>query len=620
MKNIITNAADITVLDLIDQTFKTGGGPTTVGATVVQASKGPVGEVVQVTATNWEDIFGIPFPAKVGTKMEGLRHLNDAVQNCVWVNVVRVVAEDARFPSISLKQVVDKGAWADETVYALNDIVTVADGTLICILAHTSETPAPTVATPGTNWEEYTTTSVNSNHAFGSTLALGTGFMLQVWAVDGDKSENRSFEIEKIINHTGAWVAETVYAVNDVATMAADGLEYVVRNAHTAGASEPTPATDANWRPLTNDDKRFVINFYDKTVSGEEYVLETYTVGIVETDFDDMGRPAFIESVLEQRSDRFRCDLGVSLDWAGIQDSLDEAVKTVFTGGGDGGDPTTQDYIDAWDTFRNESIVCFLLFAAGNYDEAVLSNCIDIASDRHISFFFDAPYYLDDDAALVWLQNTSLSGRQAACYYCPHGATDEWYGGKTAWGVSGAVAAACAKGDANFTGSTPGVHYSPAGVARGYLDRVGVKALFPADNINRDDYYEARINPVIPGEDGGLVIDDSLTVHFQQNYSRFVWVNRIANYIDHRFVELAGQFKHEPDGITERGLTKGIKAILDEMVTSEALSAPREPDIDGDSPYVFTVTQQEIDLWLVEWAFCPTGSARRIAGQPKLIK
>ena len=616
MKNIITNAADITVLGLIDQTYKTGGGPTAIGGTVIQSPKGPVGEITQVT-DDWQDIFGTPYPAKVGAKMEGLRHLNDAAAECAYVNVVRVVASDAQFPSIAVKQVQDKGAWADETEYSLNDIVTVADGQLICTTAHTSETPAPTVASPGTNWAAYTSSMVTAAHTFGSTLALGTGFMLQVWPIDGDDSTNRSFEIEKILNHKGAWVTETEYLVNDVATIS--GAEYVCRNAHTSDA-EPTPATDANWRALTARDKRFTINFYDKTVAGDEYLLETYEVGILETDVDDMGRPAFIESVLEQQSDIFRCDLGISLTWAAIQDSLGEATKTTFTGGTAGGDPTSQDYIDAWDVFRNENIPVFLLFAAGNYDESVLANCIDIASDRHISFFFDVPYYLDSDAAETWIRETSLSGRQAATYYCPYAATDRWYGGKTGWGVSGAVAAACAKGDANFTGSTPGIHYAPAGAKRATLARTGVKAIFPSDAINRDDFYSARINPVISGDNGGLVIDDSLALHYEQNYSRFVWVNRIANYIDHRFVELAQQFKHEPDGITYRGLTRGIKAILDELVTSEALSKPREPEYDGDSPYIFTVTQQEIDLWLVDWSFCPTGSARRIAGQPRLIK
>jgi len=619
MKNIITNAAEITVLDLIDQTFKTGGGPTTIGATVVRASKGPVGEIVQVTYNNWEDYFGMPYPAKAGQHMEGLRHVNDAAQDCAYVNVVRVVADDARFPSLAIKHIDDKGDWATETAYLANDVVTVADGQLICILAHTSDDPAPTVEVPGVNWEEYPGVEEQDNHAYGATLALGDGYLLQVWPVDGDPSTNRSFEIEKLINHKGDWEAETIYSENDVAEFP-DGNEYLCRNDHSSEEEAPDPDDSPNWRLLTNQDKRFKINFYDKTISGEEYLLESYVVGIVETDRDDMGRPNFIESVLQQQSDRFRCDLGVSLEWDEIQDTLDEVSKTAFAGGSNGGEPETQDWIDAWDMFRDESIPMFLLFAAGNYDESVLANCIDIAEARHVNFFFDVPYYLDAAAALLWLKSTSLSSRQASCYYCPFGATDEWYGGKTAWGASGAVAAACAQGDANFTGSTPGIHYSPAGVKRGRLERVGVTPLFPGDNLNRDDFYTGRINPVIAWDDGGLVIDDSLTVFFLQSYSRFVWVNRIANYIDHRFVELANQFKHEPDGITYRGLAKGIKAILDELVTSEALSSPREPDIDGDSPYQFTVTQQEIDLWLVDWSFCPTGSARRIAGQPRLIK
>jgi hypothetical protein len=617
MKNIITNAADITVLELIDNTFKTGGGPTAIGGTVLEASKGPVGEVVQVNADNWQDIFGMPFPAKAGGKMEGLRHLNDAVQEAVYVNVVRVVASDARFPSISIPQIIDRGAWAASTNYVLNDVVTVSDGRLLCIIAHESDSTPPTVAVPGANWQEYVPVETD-NHAFGTVLSLGAGIMLQVWPVDGDASINRSFEIEKILNHTGAFQSTHVYAIGDMITIA--GVEYVCRNGHTSGATAPNPVVGANWRLLTDQDKRFKINFYDKTLAGEEYLLESYTVGIAETDTDDMGRPAYIESVLSQQSDRFRCDLGVGIEWEDIQDTLTEATKTMFVGGTAGGTPTSQNYIDAWDTFRNESIPVFLLFAAGNYDTSVLANCIDIAADRHISFFFDAPYYLDSEAALTWLREACLSGRQAACYYCPYAATDRWYGGKTAWGASGAAVAACAKGDANFTGATPGIHYAPAGVKRATLTRTGVKPLFPADAINRDDFYTARINPVVSADSGGVFIDDSLALHFMQNYSRFIWVNRIANYIDHRFVEMANQFKHEPDGITYRGLSRGIKAILDELVTSGALSKPREPDIDGDSPYVFTVTQQEIDLWLVDWSFCPTGSARRIAGQPRLIK
>ena len=619
MKSIITNAAEITVLDLIDHTDKTGGGPTAVGATVVRARKGPVNKSVQVRYSNFEKIFGIPYPARAGQHMEGLRHVNDAAQFCSWVNVVRVVASDARFPSVAFKNIAEKGAWADATAYVANDVVTVADGSLICITGHTSATPAPTVAAPGTTWVEYTGSAVNANHAYGSTLVVGDGIILQAWIDDGDESANRSIEIEKIVDHKGAWAATTTYAKNDV-VLFSDGNEYLCRRGHVSEASEPTPTAVAEWRLFTVQDQRFKINLYDKTNAGEEYLLESYEVGIVETDRDDMGRPAFITSVLEQRSDRIRAEIGEDLTWAGIQDGLTAATKAPFTGGSGGGEPEAADWIAAWDIYRNEKIPAFLLFAAGNYDEVVLANAIDIAEYRHNTFFFDAPYWLDSEAAQLWLQSTGLESRQAACFHCPHSAIDEWYGGQTAWGVSGAVAAACAKGDAHFTGSTPGVHYAPAGRDRGKLERVGPKPLFPMDYINRDDFYDTRLNPVIAGDNGGLIIDDSLTIHYRQNYSRFIWVNRIANYIDYRFLEMAEVIKHEPDGITRRALNKGIEDILEEMVRSEALSKPREPDIDGDSPYVFTVVQEEIDLWVVTWSFCPTGSARRIAGQPRLIR
>ena len=63
-----------------------------------------------------------------------------------------------------------------------------------------------------------------------------------------------------------------------------------------------------------------------------------------------------------------------------------------------------------------------------------------------------------------------------------------------------------------------------------------------------------------------------------------------------------------------------MKQILDELVTSGALVKPRDPEQDGNNEYVITITQVELDLWQVEWAVCITGAARRIAGQPRLIK
>ena len=54
-------------------------------------------------------------------------------------------------------------------------------------------------------------------------------------------------------------------------------------------------------------------------------------------------------------------------------------------------------------------------------------------------------------------------------------------------------------------------------------------------------------------------------------------------------------------------------------MTSGALVPPRDESY-GESPYIIEIEQLEIDLWQVTWKVCPTGAARRISGQPWLIK
>ena len=490
---------------------------------MVRASKGLPGKVLKVYASDWQDILGKPLSKKAGTHMEGLRHLADAVKDCNYVNVVRVVASDAEFPSISMAS---------------------SDGT-----------------------------ATADSHAFGTVLTAGTGVALIVWVVDGDKSANRSVKISNI----------------------------------------------------DSDNERFDITFYDVDENGDTYVLESYeSVGIGESDLDDMGLPAFIETVLENNDSRFRCDYNVDdVNWTTFASAAAEDFTTGvdFADGTDGGEPISQDWQDAWDLFRNDNVAADLMFAAGNLDTDVLANCIDIAESRHCYFFFDASPSIKHDAAITWLAGASLTeSRQAACYHAPFSANDRFWGGKTVWGVSGEVAAACARGDANMTGAIPGIHYAPAGEKRGKLTRTGITPLYPDDILDRDDLYTARINPVIVSPNGGAVIDDCLAYYKKSNYSRFIWVNRILNYIDHRFLEAAAAAKFEPDGLTEEILYRLTKEILEDLVVSGALVSPRDPDTDGTEPYILTVEQLEIDLWQVTWEVCPTGAARRIAGQPKLIK
>lgn len=583
MRQIVTNAAGITVLRLIDNTLKTGGGPVSIGATVVRAPKGPVGKVVQVNYANWEDIFGKPYPKKTSdrTQMEGLRHLNDAAKECIFVNVVRVIGQNATFPIMNILHIHDKQAWTHLTAYVVHDVVTITGGAkLICTTAHTSTDTEPIAA--GGNWDSFVTPVDKNALAYGSLTPVEANYICNFYPIDGDPSTNRSIKITAV----------------------------------------------------DNDKERFQIQVYDKNEFNIEYLLEYWEVGVSPNDRDDMGRNSFIETLLEERSDRFRCDWNADITWADALDSLRAmeslVIKPAFEGASNGSDPTTDDWIAAWDMFRNENVLAYLMFAAGNYDLDVLQNCIDIAELRHTMFFLDAPCYQNPSTILEWITGTSFDSRFAAAYHCPIAASDEWYGGKTVWGASGAVVSSCALGDANFSGEVPGIHYAPAGRIRGKLNRTAIEFIFPTDVVDRDALYDARINPIVPGPVGGAIIDDSLTLHYLANYSRFVWVNRIAHYIDHRFVEMASYLQHEPDRITREGLTRGMKKILDDLVVSGALSPPRQllsssiytttlMDGVGINPYIFTVVQHEIDRWLITWEFCPTGSARRIVGQPIMI-
>lgn len=572
MKDVITNAAEITILKTdASATLKTGGGPVSVGATVTIASKGQPFKVIKLSSDTWQKITGKPLPKKVAG-MEGLRHVADAIKHCNYINWIRVAASDAQFPSIALK----------------------TDGT----------------------------TAVMDAHDYGTVLSLGAGIFLQVWPVDGDPSTSRYCTVTNMVKPlSAAWAIGTAYKVNDVLTVT--GGRLICISDVTGGTAPTMAAPGTHWKVYTGQyDNRFTLTFYDKNAAGEDYVLEgPFLVGVNPDDTDDMGRSAYAETVLEQQSEIFRCNFDETLTWSTVSAGLLAAQTTghlAFTGGTNGGTPTTEDWNRAWDIFRNEIYHVNHAFAAGNYEADVLANCLDIANKRRCSFDFDINPNTTPDQAATWLLSLGLESNQAGVTYCPLAANDPFYGGKTVWGASGEAVAAYAKGEKIFSGGTPGVHYAPAGIYRGVLSRTGCVPLHD-DAINRDDFYDARINPVVTGQNGLALIDDELSLWFKQDYLRFKHVNNIDNYLAWRMLEAFAYAKFEPDGLTKRKITRLGKAILDELVTSEALVKPRDP-AGGTAPYVLTVVQKEIDLWFVQWDYCPTGSARRIAGQPRLIK
>lgn len=579
MKDTITNAAEITILQPIDNNYKTGGGDISIGGTLVVASKGQPFKPIAIYGgtTDIEDNFGLPLPKKM-SGMEGLRHVHDASESCSYVNVVRVVnALTYRFPSVAFLICRDLAkTWASGESYEMGDVVEHEGKKYLCAYPNTAETDNAPDAEGQTDWLEFTGPVENNAHRYNEEVVVGDGAFMVVYPIDGDSSVNRSIEISNID-----------------------------KEAH-----------------------RFTLSIYDKDSMGEEYLLEQHVVGVDEDDKDDMGLSAYIEKVFERESDRFRVDYMEGITWNDIEDVLvaNESTRVAerkfqFKGGTAGDEPDNTDWQLGVNVFRDERIACNLLFAAGIYEPDIIVALASVADSRHIAFFYDIPPGLKSVEAIEWDQDLGLTSRHARAYYCPYSANDQWRGGKCVWGVSGAMAAAKARCNKIVTvGSTPGVHYAPAGEARSYLTRTGLEQLFYTDRINRDDLYDARINPIIPITSGGCGSDDDLTHWFKTNYLRFGWINDVLDYIDHRFLEAAQQAKFEPDGITRQVLMDLTTQIMDELVTSGALVSPREPDRDGTNPYIITVQQLGIDLWKVTWEVCITGAARRIVGQPKLIK
>lgn len=513
IKNTITNAADISVLRLVDNNYKVGGGPASVSGTVVVASKGAINQVLKLNNDNWQAKLGRPLPSSTGLGSEGLRHLSEAAEDASYLQVVRVVSDDFRYPSLSI------GALGVATL---------------------------------------------SSHAPDAEILADEESVMTFFIKDGDPSTDRKIEV------SGTDTAEN----------------------------------------------RFTVTLWGKDSANEDYVIESHTGSLDEDARNDMGAPIFIESLLESASER----IGVVIGGLGIA-ALVDVIKTALTGGTNGTYPTAENFKKAWDLLADDSVYLTNIFQAGNYDPIVIAYAAKIAKDRYIQHFFDAPPYLNRADAKAWVEDTAIQGRMNVCLHGALTATDPWYGGKGLWGFSGTAAAARARANANFKGAVPGVYYTIAGTKRGIVNRRGVKPLFPGDTLNKDDFYDARINPIIANDSGvGVYIGDSLACHFEQNYKRFEWITSLDNHITHLFVEGASYAKFEPDGLTQTILEDIMEGIFEPLVTAGAVVPPRNPDVDGEEPYRIRIRQAEIDLWMVEWDYCPVGAARRIAGQPTLIK
>lgn len=344
-------------------------------------------------------------------------------------------------------------------------------------------------------------------------------------------------------------------------------------------------------------------------------VLETTIVSLDINATDENGNSAFIEDKLSTESAYLRAISDVSK-----LNNFEAINETAFAGGtsGDVSTITTADYQKALAILIAEEPEFQGVIAAGCYDDTMLGELNTLAYNNNVSFYYDIEPNLSFVKAIDRQRSLAMNSHFAQAYHLPYTATDHFYAGKSMCGISGFVFAAKAKGVATKS-PTGGWHLTPAGESRATITRKGLQLNANAGTPDYADFVKVRLNRLGKNSAGQLMIDDALTTRARKDQLRFDNIVSVDNAIGRDWIKLGKSLKHEPDGVTRKGLNDGMTRILDGYVSSDCLVIPRDPS-DGESPYKFVIEQIESDLWKVTWDICISGSARRLIGQPRLLK
>ncbi|MGQ3985096.1 phage tail protein [Enterobacter hormaechei] len=372
---------------------------------------------------------------------------------------------------------------------------------------------------------------------------------------------------------------------------------------------------------LDSDEDSDLLNLTLKETQSDGSVeqLETHQVSFNPEAVNDMGQPAWLQTMLESMSTRLSCVI--------TSDDKDDLFSGItftdvaFVGGSDGtfSKVTAEEYLKALAILEQAPINVTAILSLGCYDSTVLAALKDLAEAVRVDFFYDLSGNQTAAAAITEAKGHGFGGsHQPARYYFPYSCKDSATGMQVVFGISCDAFVAKAKGVA-MVPDVGGWHYSPAWTSRGIIDRQNITKIPNLDAIDLEAFVTARINPVKVSASGDVYIDDALTTFTKKNYLRFQHVSSLMNAIARNFYELAEAIKHEPDGVTQESLTKGMTELLERFYSAGALVKPRDKS-QGEEPFVITVAQLESDYWQVEWAVCPTGSARRIIGKPILMR
>lgn len=372
--------------------------------------------------------------------------------------------------------------------------------------------------------------------------------------------------------------------------------------------------------PDTQNTALYDLNLVETGSDGVDVLVESLQVSFDPEARNDMGQTAFISAALENNNSRLRAVLS--------SDALAQSLKatvtadyTPFIGGTDGDftKVTSNDYAKALAVLKKSQANFTAILALGCYDAPTLIALNQYAADCRVDMFYDVKGAQNSTDAIKEAKGHNLGGQHtAARYYFPYSSMDSYSSTNVVYGISCDAFVAKAKGVA-LVNDVGGWHYSPAGTSRGVLNRSGISVLPNLDDPDMEAMYAARINCVSVTRAGDVYIDDSLTTYGKENYLRFQHISSLLNAIARDFYAIAADLKHEPDGITQDGLTSAMTNLLERYYAANALVTPRDAS-QGKEPFIVNVQQLDIDKWQVTWSVCPTGTSRRIVGTPVLLR
>lgn len=554
----VGQAAETAVMAVnADATLSSASGGSSVFAGLVISRRGQPGKVLSVTSATYSSVLGEPIHPRMGSSFEPYRHVERAVAGGNG-GVVRVCASDMKIPGLS---------------FAIG-----AQATTL-----TEDVAVEGVALPSATME-----------------------------VDG--GSELAFELAEAISEEGLVTSEVTFGPHATPELpdAAAMMLYIKDGDASANRTLSIEAED--------DSDLITIILREVQADGSVIVLESHQTSLNPESVTDMGEPAWIPTVLENGSTRLGALVADDAEVVFADIDL-KLAPTYFTGGTDGdlSGITSKEYLTALTTLENSNFNFTALLSLGCYDATVLAALNTLAEEVRVDMFFDVKGNQLAEKAIAEAQGHGLSGsHQPARYYFPYTCRDKSSNMNVVFGISCDAFVAKAKGVALIP-DVGGWHYAPAGASRGVISRQNITPIANLDVIDREAFVKARINPVCVGSDGSVVIDDSLTTYGKNNYLRFQHVSSLMNSIARNFYDIAQAVKHEPDGVTQKSLTDAMTNLLDRYFAADALVTPRDSS-QGTEPYILTVKPLEMDYWQVEWAVCPTGTARRIIGKPILMR